>query len=170
MNRYELQSGILSVVDQELGIELSEAYDTSKFCMKKEVKSDGIYHLYCLLEGKLHGPSLFYETNGTLLSSSWFYRGSRIGKVRQYYSSGALYASLGFKEGKREGVHEYYYPNGKLRTLMHYTNGCLDKELILFWPNGQKKRHLCFNQGKKQGKESFWDEEGNPVKEIFHAD
>lgn len=170
MNRYELESGILRVVDKELGIELSEAYDTAKFCMKQEIKEGGVYHLYCMLEGKLHGPSLFYEANGTLLSSSWFYQGSRIGKVRQYYSSGALYASLGFKGGKREGAHEYYYPNGKLRTVMHYTKGRLDKELILFWPSGKTKRHLQFNEGKKCGTESFWDEEGKLVKEVAHAD
>jgi antitoxin component YwqK of YwqJK toxin-antitoxin module len=169
MNRYELQSGVLRIRDEELGIDLDECYDISSFCMKKEQKEGDIYHLYCLLNGKLHGPSLYYDIKGTIFSSSWFYQGARLGKVRQYYPTGILYASLGYKEGKREGEHRYYYPDGTLRTLMHYTKGCLDKELILFWPNGQKKRHLYVCEGKKQGNENFWDESGKLVKEISHA-
>ena len=169
MNRYELQSGILRICDEELGIDLNEPYDSSKFSMQKEPKGEGVYHLFCLLKDQLHGPSIFYDSKGTILSSSWYYQGARIGKVRQYYPTGILYATLGFKGGKREGEHRYYYPNGAIRTLMHYTEGSLDKEITLYWPNGQKKRHLYLFLGKKQGMESFWDESGKLVKEISHA-
>jgi len=169
MQRYEMHPGMLKIFDEELGISIEDPFDQGLLVMEKEEKDGYTVKVCCSLEGKLHGPSLFYDGKGILLSISWFCRGLREGKVRQYYPSGQLYASLGFVHGLREGEHKYYDEDGYLRTSMHYRKGQLDGKTLLFWPDGRLKRELFLVQGKKQGKEKFWDEQGVLKKEIQHA-
>lgn len=169
MQQYEMHPGLLRIFDEELEIDIAEPFDQNHLAIEKEVKEGCMVKVCCFLEGKLHGPSIFYDAKGILLSIGWFCQGVREGQLRQYYPSGRLYASLGYRHGLREGAHKYYDVEGHLRSLMHFKQGLLDGEMVLFWPNGQKKRELVLVQGQKQGEEKFWDEQGILKKEIHHA-
>jgi len=169
MQRYEMFSGLLRISDEELGIDIADSFDPKLLVVKKEEKEGRLFSISSYLEGGIHGPSLFYGENGTLVSSSWFCRNLREGRLRQYYATGALYAIQGFVHGVRSGPQHYYDPNGSLRTVMHYEQGVLDGEMILYWPNGQIKRHLILSKGKKIGTERFWNAQGVVSTEIVHV-
>jgi antitoxin component YwqK of YwqJK toxin-antitoxin module len=169
MQRYEMHPGLLKIFDEKLGIDIEEPFDPQLLILKKEEKNGFLIKMSCLLEGKLHGPSIFYDGKGTLLSISWFCHGLREGFIRQYYPSGRLYAFLGYVKGLKEGEHKYYDHQGSLRSSIHYRKGVLDGKMTLFWPSGQLKRELFLIQGKKWGEERFWDESGALKKEIVHA-
>lgn len=86
----------------------------------KVLKARMFYHF-----GKLHGPSVFFSEEGTILSSSWFIEGLQQGKCYWSYFDGKPYSLQRFKHGLQHGHQEYYYRNGTLKTWLNYENGVL---------------------------------------------
>lgn len=112
------------------------------------------------LNGKLHGFSIFYHKNGTLLSKTRYLDGKKEGKAWFYYPNGELYSLQCFREGKREGTQEYYYPEGSLKSSIHFNNGILNGDVFLYYPNGKLMRELHFVDGHRHGEERLWSVQG----------
>ncbi len=158
---YEIKEGRYHLVDQELGLNLQGPFKAEMRC---DFYPSGKLQSECyFLEEQLHGPSVFYSEEGSILSRSWFLFGVQQGKVWQYYLSKKLYSLQRFKDGLREGVQEYYYEDSTLRTRMHYAKGELHGEVLLYFPNGKIKRHLSYLLGKKQEGEKIYNEAGDLV-------
>lgn len=100
-------------------------------------------------EGKLHGPAIFYDQDGLVLSQSWFINGKRQGKDKQYYSTGELYSLQRYRDDLWHGKQEFYYPDGTLKTEMHYSLGLLDGVTRLYDANGALEREVVFSEGKQ---------------------
>lgn len=144
--RYELEGNQFWVVDSELGLNLQGECDAAK----------------------LHGPSLFYDMSGQLLSKTWFFEGKKVGKAYRYYCSGELYSLERFIHGLPHLAQEYYYPDGMLKTMIQYDKGILHGETVLYWPDGALKRKCHFSHGKMEA-DRFYDEEENCIGAIEKA-
>lgn len=104
---------------------------------------DGKLKFVCYyLEGKLHGPSIFYSLEGVETARSWFYKGKRQGVCVWNYHSGALYSRQRFVEGVWEGAQEYYYPDGARKTLLFFKKGILTGKAKAWKRDGSLEREL----------------------------
>lgn len=116
------------------------------------------------LNGRLHGPSSGYFTDGTLASRCFYENGVKQGKSLFYYPSAALYSLLSYKNGILVGRQEYFYEEGNLKTLLHYLAGKLHGEATFYFTNGVLKRTLTYDHGQREGKEIIWNLGG--IKEV----
>lgn len=157
-DRYQIEMNRFYLFDPELEIDLSgELQEAKRVFNEKGTIAQETYYL----NGVLHGPSTFFSKEGTMVALTWFYLGQREGKSFRYYLSGKLYGLERYKENRQVGKQEYYYENGTLKTLLHYNKeGLLHGEVKLFWPSGTPKRFCRFMNGKKEGSEEIWDEQG----------
>ena len=92
------------------------------------------------LNGKLHGPSIFYGKNGNILAQSWFVKGKRQGKTYYYYPSGEIHSLHRFRDDLLDGKQEYYFSDGRLKSLLSYKMGKLDGEQTLYYQSGEIKK------------------------------
>lgn len=138
---------------QRQTVECVEKTDLKKvgdFVFEKAEKDNGI----------LDGCSLYFGTDGTLLSKTQFSRGNREGEQLFFHSSGALFAKRWFEKGKLHGIQRYFFEQGALKAELSYHLGKLNGDAILYYRNGRTKRHLQFIDGKLSGFEKFWNEAG----------
>jgi len=130
--------------------------------VRREYYSGGeLFSETCYLEGRRHGPSLFYAITGVALSLAFFKEGKEEGETRRFYASGALQALLHYKAGLFEGEQLYYYERGVVKSRIPFQNGRLHGVVRLYYPDGGLKRELHFSEGRRHGGERFWDEAGN---------
>lgn len=145
--KYEINGNNLEIIDPELKINLVSDLQIEKkttYYDNKKILSVMHYH-----NDLLHGPSIFYSKDGTILSSSWFFNGKRYGKAYQYYKSSNLYAFNQYIADNYEDKQTYYFENGSIKTIMNYKNGRLHGEVKLFYENSKMKRQLIFDNGQK---------------------
>lgn len=153
---YLLEEHAFSIEDEELNIAISgplkDSQDTqfANGASLKQYKNNG----------RLEGPSILRDKEGTLLSESYYFNGKKVGKARQFYPNGQLSNLQRFKEGLPDGKQEYYYENGSIKSLIHYKNGVLDGDVILYYSHGQLKRKLFFKEGKREGFDHIYNELG----------
>lgn len=91
-----------------------------------KIKAESFYS-----EGRLHGPSHFWNEDGLLLAESFFVNGLQQGKGQWYYPSGKLYSLQRFKDGLWHGPQEFYCEDGSVKTLMYYDSGKLVGEAFV---------------------------------------
>lgn len=107
---------------------------------------------YLVKEGKttlqLHGPSLFFAEDGTLLSSVSYQEGKKEGREERYYLSGALYSTVDYKNGKKVGTETYFQESGEIKISIPYESGRVHGVAQVFRPNGETLRSLHFEKGK----------------------
>ncbi len=158
-DKYEKIGKQFRILDEELGIDLEGNLEFSE----KEHFPDGQLRFESYRkEEKLHGPSIYYDKSGQILSETWYFEGGKVGKVYRFFSTGELYSLERFVKGVPHLAQEYYYLDGTLKTIIHYEKGVFHGETKLFWPDGTLKRHAVFSNGKKQSDE-FYDEEGHLI-------
>jgi antitoxin component YwqK of YwqJK toxin-antitoxin module len=192
---YTFAKGKFIIKDQELEIDFEEDYQPEmispdrinkdnalcgEFIDVNSVKLEGqslLLHPDCSIkgemyykEGKLHGPTSFYQTDGTLLARGWFVQDQRVGKNWQYYPNGNVFSLMKYKKGLLQGKQVYYYPAGILKSIINYLEGVLDGEISLYFPNGNLKRSLHFKNGKLHGLELMWNEKGLKVLEAEYKE
>jgi len=158
--RYERNKNQFWVVDQELEIELSGEITS----FEKDHYTSGQLRYQNSRKGEaLHGPSIFYNESGKVISETWYFEGEKVGKVRRYYPTGQLYSLERFVDGEFHLAQEYYFLDGSLKTITHYKEGQLHGETKLFWPDGTLKRHVRFIEGVQDGEDQIFDEEGRQI-------
>lgn len=163
---YLFENGHLQIQDQSLQIDITD--DISEKMIERQIKtsdSGSIKEECYYVEGKLHGPSRFYTSDGQLLSEIWFCRGSQEGKNLQYYLSGNVYAIKHYKNNKLHGPQRYYYENGQVSTSMEYQNGLIDGEVKTYTESGLPLREVHYQNGKRDGIERMWYPNGQLIME-----
>lgn len=160
---YSIENGILVIKDGLLGIDIREEFSGTV--------STGLEgHEYYLWEGCLHGPSTYKNHEGRILSTTWYYRGKKVGRCERYYDDGTLYSINRYAGGQLHGPQDYYYRDGIVRSRLNYKEGEFDGPLLLFFPNGQLKREINYKMGKKEGLETLWNSQGAKIGEFTFAD
>lgn len=169
---YHFENNRLQLIDPECDLFVSEEF-------VPEIPS-GIVHLNddegnlkfesYRKEGKLHGPSRFYNKEGTLLAESWYLNGLQEGKAFRYHPLGSTYCIQGYKHGLRHGRQEYFYENHIVRMILNYHEGLLHGDVLIFHPNGRPARRVRFNMGKHDGEDLLWYPDGTQFVEAHFRD
>ena len=160
--KYELIGNKLIIFDEELNINLVsnlEVHKKSAYHFNKKLFYQMYYH-----DDILHGPSIFYNKQGGIISIAWFFEGKRYGKAKKYYANGKLYSLERYFDDFFEEKQEYYFENGKIKSCINYKKGLLDGEVNLFYENENLKRKLFFKKGKKL-QDNIFDEDENLIDE-----
>jgi hypothetical protein len=76
-----------------------------------------------LTNGLRHGPWVFFDDNGHLLSRGNFKNGYENGSWEFYSKNGQLIKKGKFVDGEREGLWIGYWENGNLEFKGHFQNG-----------------------------------------------
>lgn len=155
---YKVEGNQFTIVDHELGIQLSGVLEQEKSLTNDDGKQRCFYSC-----GQLHGPSEYFSREGRLLSLTWFFKGMKIGKLHRYYLDGTLYCIERYFEGRPHLTQEYFYPNGQIKTLLRYEHGKYHGKMELFWPSGKLKRECIFIQGVKTQENNIYDQKGNLI-------
>lgn len=117
--KYGKQDGISRTYDTELGVMMSEMQ---------------------YREGKLDGPSLYFDGQGHLLRSCYYLEGELHGDCVQYYPHGQLQMECRYLNGKLEGEKRLYHQNGVLQAREVYKNGQLQGESEHYDQQGQREQ------------------------------
>ncbi|MBA2728165.1 MAG: toxin-antitoxin system YwqK family antitoxin, partial [Parachlamydiaceae bacterium] len=158
---YSFEEGKLRLFDPEFDLNYEEIFipdEEGKFRLYDD--SGRLKHEYFLRNGKLHGPSRFYNQEGIILAQNWYIDGLLQGKSLKYFSTGELYGIQRFRNGAKHGKQELFYKTGSVRSIIPFKDGVLDGEMILIHDNGVQSRSLYFVGGKRNGIEQFWNKKG----------
>lgn len=147
------------VEDPELHISINES---SQGCETSSISRDdgSLMQVSTFKGGRLHGPSRTYFANGTLSGERWFYQGQAHGQCCEYGPSGQLLARKGYYEGRLEGKYLRWHPNGKLQLSGLFHCGLPEGLFELFHTDGLPLRTLSFSQGRRDGMDTGWTDEG----------
>lgn len=169
---YEFRDGILKIIDKEFDLNIVEPFtpdvDQDVFRLNHENGALKVEQYHS--EGELHGPSSFFNNDGTLLARAWFYKGERVGKMWTYYPGGKLHSLQRYAHGLQEGISEYFYPDGLPKSILPYHHGLFNGDVTLFYPTGHHNRIIQFREGLRNGFERIWDRGGRLRMEGFYAD
>ena len=117
-------------------------------------------------DGKLNGPSKFYDENGNLRAEGNLKDGKPEGLAKDYDENGNLRAEENFKDGKREGVTKYYHENGKLHAEINFKNNKQEGLAKFYDENGKLHAEINFKNNKLEGLAKFYHENGKLHAEI----
>ena len=162
---YAIVQGHLTIVDPELHI----SYHDEKV-IDESFKEKGEFFEHFIVNGSLHGPSVYYFENQKLASSIWYVHGKKMGKSKFFSPDGKLVAVERYIEGRREGNQEYYFPNGDLKTVLSYKNDLLHGTSFMNYENRKPFRTIQMSEGKRHGLDTLWDKEGNIIFSLKYRD
>lgn len=87
----------------------------------------------------------------------------------EYYENGAVKIIGNYDDdGERNGLWISYYDNGIKWSESYYLHGLKSGHSITFFPNGKVRYVGEYQEDKMIGTWTFYDEEGNLVKEETH--
>ncbi len=146
------------------------------------------------VQGVLEGPVKFYYENGSLKEEGVYLQGRLHGDFSQYYENGHQLAHASYDHGELQGVVKEWYPSGVVKTerrfldhrlhgdgknpalVAYYEDGNVaevgdfreDSPVgvhVRYHRNGKEEYRVHFKEGKKDGKEQFFSEEGKRLGE-----
>ena len=94
--------------------------------------------------------------------------GLKEGEWNYYYDSGTKSTSETFKSGIAHGTVMKWYPSGQLSYKGNYQNGKLEGECVWYHQNGKLLSKTILKADKKIGKQSFWDADGNHLRDEYY--
>lgn len=93
---------------------------------------------YNFVEGKEHGPTTIFHSNGTTKEIGTYNYGTKVGEWKSWDEKGNVTGVVSFNQkGERDGIWEVWDEKGTKRAHMEYANG------------------------KRDGKWKTWTESGN---------
>ncbi len=150
-------------------------------------------------QGKRHGSMFFNHEDGSKAEEGSYEEGLLVGEVTRYFEGGAREALIPYVKGMPHGNALEWYPSGALKGSFRYQNGKLHSDgktpaLVLYaedrsiieaqdfnqgepigmhfkyHPNGKESYRVLYKDGKKQGKEQFFDSTGKVIGEGLYKD
>jgi uncharacterized protein len=120
---------------------------------------------YYMLDGKLEGQYLEYNTDTGVIKNILRFRGGKThGTCKFFDDEGILTQIIQFKYGKMNG-HMIGYEEGKRNLYGCYSNGKLNGNSLHFYPSGKLKVSLSYKLGKLDGPSYYFNEKGQKVSE-----
>lgn len=83
-------------------------------------------------------------------------QGKSQSKISSYHNNGHIWQLLEVVEGRAHGIYQEWYSNGQLRIQINIIEGLADIN------------ELAQTSWVFEGKSEVWDEQGNPIAEIFY--
>lgn len=99
-----------------------EAQKSWLFDKKSSVWNEKNEQIACITykKGYLHGPSIYYTSNGRISKMESYEKGALHGEVKQYNSKEQVDSIITYKNGKKEGISIEYWENGSLKSLEEF--------------------------------------------------
>ena len=94
--------------------------------------------------GKLHGQSLGYSSQKTLLSEENYSQGLKQGKQKTFYENGKKKTEENFAKGLKHGEQLSWHENGELEHRALYSEGGPTGNWTSWYPNGNKKTDFTY--------------------------
>lgn len=104
-----------------------------------------------LKNGKFHGRSTNFHSNGNLSSEKEWVNGKQHGVQKDYFKNGKLEYEFYFLNGVEHGPIKTFYENGKPKMEGYLKNGWKNGEIKFFDPDGtlNSKKSGFYKDGKK---------------------
>lgn len=116
-----------------------EPFTGKVYNIQKEI---GRREEYSILKGKVHGPWLVWNQDGSLLGCMDYLNGQMHGYFRRWGTNGLVDCLGEFRNGRAHGAHMQWWENGQLMSSNSYENGEISQSTI------------------------YWDESGNRINEV----
>jgi len=149
-------------------------------------KNGKLQSKYLYKKGLLDGKSISWFLNSTKENETNFKNGKLNGSKIEYNQDGTKAYIENYQNDSLNGAYISYHTNEKIRIKGSYKNGLYDGHWIYldrfgrmvgeadfklgsgiqkaYYTSGELKQTTCFNKNKKDGKEEFYDREGNLIK------
>ena len=166
--------------------------------LRVSFKNGNTKYLAKYLNGVLHGEAVQYHENGQVFSKGEYHEGKLEGDFYTYYDSGERASYASYQDGQIHGRATDWYKDGKERAIRNYKQGKLHSEKdqpasilydeshsiqevqnfeegqphgthIMYHPNHRKSYTACYEKGKINGKELFFDAKGGVQGEGMHV-
>lgn len=108
----------------------------------------------------IHGKSTTYYESGKIQKVEKYKKGKRHGKRTYYYEDGSIEEVDQYKNGELNGWSTLYYDNGVIKQKVNHVNGKQDGLVTLNYKNGQPKTIGHMDMGVKNGKWTWYNEDG----------
>jgi len=142
-----------------------EDFGTEYVCMKGDVKEGQTmryhptgerYELATYKAGKLEGPSLRYNLNGTKEAEGNYVNGERDGRWTHWDKEKNKIREDDWKLGKRDGLSVAYWNNGTKRYEMPFTDDKVHGVWTEWWYEGNMQATGAKEMGKSVGLYTSW--------------
>lgn len=110
--------------------------------------------------GKLHGQSLGYSSQKTLLSEENYSHGLKQGKQKTFYENGKKKTEENFAKGLKHGEQLSWHENGELERRSFYSEGGPVENWTSWYPNGNKKTDFIYGAFGWEGLYRDWYSNG----------
>jgi antitoxin component YwqK of YwqJK toxin-antitoxin module len=138
------------------------------------------------LDNKLHGLSIYWDSNGVKKAELNYSKGLLNGYLRRWYNENQMQMEISYKDGKENGIETTWYPNGNVKSQNSFKNGLLhgsvkkwyegniiefeenysdnlkDSIQLEYYSNGQIQKKELWKKGTQLSKEC-WDRNGKLI-------
>ncbi|MFA9390817.1 MAG: hypothetical protein ACERKD_13480 [Prolixibacteraceae bacterium] len=104
-------------------------------------------------EGNPEGSYLFYNDDGSLLSSGFFIDGKRNKKWVWYHTDGSIDQIANYTNDLFSGEYVEYFDNGNKKIQANHKNGYYDKLVLKYSIYGALIESSNYNEGNLEGKQ-----------------
>ncbi len=111
--------------------------------------------------GRQHGPSKFWYTNGKPRSEFHYADGKLDGNSTYYYKDGGIQNLTTYRTGILHGPTIDWWPNGNKSFEEHYANGIPNGTWRGWWPNGKLASEKMYRNRSLVSRRE-WTREGMP--------
>jgi antitoxin component YwqK of YwqJK toxin-antitoxin module len=112
-----------------------------------------------LVDGRMHGVSEGWFTNGVLQVREHFREGVSHGLREKWHPNGAKLSETPIENGKVHGSFMRWHDNGALAERLRMHQGEPDGESIAFFPSGSVKARVLVKNGQVVRRETWKDGE-----------
>ena len=107
-----------------------------------------------------HGDYEVFYFNGNKEVSGVYINGAQSGLWTWYYEDGNIESKTNYYRGNIEGKIINYYNNGKIQGEYNYENNLEVGTSLKYYKTGIKKSSVQYYEGKKHGRQTFYDVAG----------
>jgi len=140
-----------------------ERWDNGNLKIREEMKLDE--------EGEwiLHGKTQTFWENGAKKLEMNYVNGIPHGPKLAWFPDGRPHSSGEYVDGKEHGTWIGYYADGKKQAEWQMNHGAFDGLETRWYPTGLKSMQGKWVKGRQVGYFTFWDEDGNVVRETDYG-
>lgn len=123
---------------------------TGKVYSLKENNRDTSSIMY-FADGKEDGEWKRWYDNGQLMENRFYRKGTKIGKLAQWWPDGKPKILYFFESGEYEGECKEWYADGKQAKIMHYIDGHESGSQKWWWEDGRIRANYVVINGERYG-------------------
>jgi antitoxin component YwqK of YwqJK toxin-antitoxin module len=116
-----------------------------------------------VLDGRLHGPSEGWHTNGVLQVREHFVAGLSHGCREKWHANGQLQSRASIEQGELHGLFQRWDEQGCLMETQFMKAGVPHGEAVAYHPSGFVKATARFEDGRIVDRNAYSDGERKPA-------